>query len=133
VSSERGQALVELALGLPLIVAASLYSFALLDAASTQEAVQSAARRAATVIAGSNDDAQATGAAARTPWLRGQLVTLTATPNGTQRRCSGTAVTLAVSAPGHLGFLLLVPSRWSATVATTVEGEGAQAAACATP
>src|SRR5712691_4469990 len=84
---ERGQALVEFALGLPLALLAALFSFGLIDATTTQEAVEAGARRAATVLAGSNDDAQATGAAGSFGWLRGQTLGITFTPSGAQVRC----------------------------------------------
>ncbi len=129
-SDERGQAIIELALGLPLVLAASFYSFALLDAAATQEGVESGARRAANAVAGSNDDSQGAGAAATTPWLRGQAITLTVTPSGSQLRCAGASVTVRLSAPGHLGFLLLVPTAWTATRATVIESNGPQSQAC---
>lgn len=129
-SNDDGQATLELALGLPLVLAASFFAFALLDAAATQEAVESGARRAANAVAGSNDDAQAAGAAAATPWLRGQGIALTVTPDGSRLRCEGTAVTVRLTAPGHLGFLLLVPSTWTATRDTVVEANGAQSVAC---
>ena len=129
-NDERGQALIEFALGLPLVLLASFYAFGLLDAASTQEAVESGARRAALIIAGSNDDAQARGAVLSTGWLRGQSVGVTITPDGSQKRCSGTPVAITVTAPGHLGFLLLVPVSWTASQSGTVENAGAQAASC---
>ncbi len=128
--NEDGQAIIEFALGLPLVLAASFYSFALLDAAATQEGVESGARRAADTVAGSNDDTQAAGGAAGTPWLRGQAITLTVTPSGSQLRCSGTAVTVRLSAPGHLAFLLLVPTTWTATRNTVIESNGPQSQAC---
>jgi Flp pilus assembly protein TadG len=131
--SDDGQALIEFALGLPLVLAASFFAFALLDAAATQEAVETATRRAANAVAGANDDAQAAGAAAATPWLRGQQIALTITPDGSQLRCAGTAVTVRLSAPGHLGFLLLVPTTWTATRDIVIEAEGAQAQACSSP
>ena len=127
---ERGQSFVELALGLPLFLLAALYAFALLDAVTTQAAVEAGARRAATVLAGSNDDAQATGVAGATGWLRGQTLGITFTPSGTQVRCPGTPVTVVLTAPGHLGFLLLVPRAWSASAPTTIEFAGAQSGAC---
>jgi Flp pilus assembly protein TadG len=129
--NDEGQALIEFALGLPLVILASFYAFGLLDAAATQEGVESGARRAANAVAGSNDDAQGAGAAAGTPWLRGQQISLTITPDGSQLRCAGTPVTVRLTAPGHLGFLLLVPAAWTATRDTVIEAEGAQAGACA--
>jgi len=130
VSSERGQALVELALGLPLVLLASFYAFGLLDAAVTQEAVEAATRRAVLALAGSNDDAQARGAAGGTSWLRGQPVSVTIVPDGTAKRCSGTAVTVTVSAPGHLAFLLPLATAWTATQPGTIENAGPQAGSC---
>ena len=127
---ERGQALVEFALGLPLALLAALFSFGLIDATTTQEAVEAGARRAATVLAGSNDDAQATGAAAGSGWLRGQPLTTAFSPDGSRTRCPGTIVTLTVSAPGHLGFVLLVPTNWTATVSVAIESAGARQADC---
>src|SRR5258708_35135530 len=85
--SDRGQALVEFALGLPLVLLASFYAFGLLDAVLTQEAVEAAARRAALALAGSNDDAQARGAAADTSWLRGQSIRAARVPHGSQQPC----------------------------------------------
>ena len=128
--SERGQALIEVALGLPLVLLASFYAFALLDAATTQEAVEAGARRAVAAVAGSNDDAQARGAAAQTSWLRGQQVGVTVAPADTQRRCSGTPVSVTVSAPGHVGFLLPVATSWTATQTGTIENAGPQQAGC---
>jgi Flp pilus assembly protein TadG len=122
--------MVELALALPLLLLAIFYAFALLDAAATQEGVEAGARRAASVLAGSNDDAQATGAAMSGPWVRGQAVSITFSPDGAQRRCSGTPVTITFSAPGHLGFLLPAPLSWSATRIATIENAGAQQRAC---
>ncbi len=127
---DRGQALLELALGLPLFMLAALYAFALIDATATQEAVEAGARRAASVLAGSNDDAQAAGAVGATGWLRGQSLGITFRPDGAAVRCPGTAVTIAVSAPGHLGFLLLAPRAWTARTATTIESAGPRAGAC---
>ena len=122
--------MIEFALGLPLVLLAAFYAFALLDAATTQEAVAAGARRAALVIAGSNDDAQARGAAQETSWLAGQAVSVTVVPDGTQKRCTGTAVTITVSARGHLPFLLPVPTLWTATQGATIENPGAQAQSC---
>lgn len=129
--NDDGQAMVEFALGLPLVLLASFYAFGLLDAAATQEAVESGARRAAIALAGSNDDAQAAGAAGGTAWLRGQEISLSITPPGSDLRCAGTPVTVRLSASGHLGFLLLVPTTWTATRDTLIEAEGAQAESCA--
>ncbi|HEX9494764.1 MAG TPA: hypothetical protein VGA38_03290 [Candidatus Limnocylindria bacterium] len=128
--SDRGQALVEFALGLPLVLLASFYAFGLLDAVLTQEAVEAAARRAALALAGSNDDAQARGAASDTSWLRGQSIGVTIVPDGSQQRCGGAAVTISVSAAGHLGFLLPVATTWTATQPGTIENAGPQAVSC---
>jgi Flp pilus assembly protein TadG len=128
--SDRGQALIEFALGLPLVLLATFYSFGLLDAAVTQEAVEAATRRAELALAGSNDDAQARGAASETSWLRGQPITVTIVPDGTQKRCSGTNVTVTVSASGHLGFLLPISTSWAATQPGTIENVGPQAGTC---
>jgi hypothetical protein len=130
VSNERGQALVEFALGLPIVLLAAFYAFAVLDGAGTQEAVASGARRAALALAGSNDDAQARGAATSTGWIRGQAVDVRIEPDGSQLRCSGTGVTITVSAPGHFGALLPTAVSWSAVVGTTIENAGAQAGTC---
>jgi hypothetical protein len=127
---EQGQSLFELAFGLPLFVLAALFSFALLDAATTQEAVEAGARRAASVLAGSNDDAQATGAAGSAGWLRGQAIQATFDPAGTQTRCPGTPVRITVRASGHLGFLLIVPTAWTANANTVIESAGAQSGLC---
>jgi len=129
-SDERGQALIEFALALPLVLLASFYAFAILDSATTQEAVEAGARRAALALAGSNDDAQARGAAAQTGWLGGQNVSVTIVPDGTQKRCAGTSVTITVSAGGHLPFLLLTPTTWTARQPGTIENPGAQAGTC---
>lgn len=129
-SNDRGQALIEFALGLPLVLLAAFYAFALLDAATTQEAVDSAARRAAAAIAGSNDDAQARGAASATGWLQGQQIVVTIEPDGLQTRCSGSGVDISVSAPGHLGFLLPVATSWVARQTATIENVGPQAGNC---
>src|SRR5258708_13883416 len=87
--SDGGQGVVEFALGLALVLLASFYAFGLLDAVLTQEAVEAAARRAALALAGSNDDAQARGAASDTSWLRGQSIGVTIVPDGSQQRCGG--------------------------------------------
>ncbi|OLC51833.1 MAG: hypothetical protein AUH85_18320 [Chloroflexi bacterium 13_1_40CM_4_68_4] len=129
-SNDRGQALIEFAIGLPIVLLAAFYAFALLDAATTQEAVDAGARRAALAIAGSNDDAQARGAALSTGWLRGQSVVITIEPDGTQVRCGGSAVTITVDAPGHLGFLLPTAARWRAAQPSTIENVGRQAENC---
>lgn len=129
-SSERGQALVEFALGMPLVLLAAFYALGLLDAATTQEAVEAGARRAALAIAGSNDDAQARGAASRTSWLQGQNVSVAIEPDGTQLRCAGTTVLITVSAPGHIGFLLPVTTSWASTQRGVIENAGPQRAAC---
>ena len=129
--ADRGQALVELALGLPIFLLAALYAFALLDSTTTQEAVEAGARRGALALAGTNDDAQARGAAAGTSWLRGQQLAMTIVPDDTQRRCGGTPVTITLSAPGHLGFLLPVTRRWTAVQSGVVENPGPQRDACA--
>src|SRR5258708_38921870 len=89
--SDRGQALVEFALGLPLVLLASFYAFGLLDAVLTQEAVEAAARRPALALAGSNDDPQARGAASDTSWLRGQSIRLPILPAGSPQRGGGGA------------------------------------------
>lgn len=125
-----GQALIELALGLPILLLAALFAFALIDAVTTQESVQSGVRRAASALAGSNDDAQATGAAASSGWLRGQSISVTLSPDASQRRCFGTPVDVTVTAPGHLGFLLPVATAWTATQRVAIENEGSQRAAC---
>jgi Flp pilus assembly protein TadG len=130
VSNDRGQAVIEFAIGLPLVLLAAFYAFALLDTVTTQEAVDAAARRAALAIAGSNDDAQARGAALATGWIRGQSVAITIEPDGTQVRCPGTAVTITVDAPGHLGFLLPTTVRWRAAQPATIENVGAQSGSC---
>jgi len=130
VSNDRGQALIEFALGLPIVLLAAFYAFALLDAATTQEAVDSAARRAADAIAGSNDDAQARGAAGATGWLQGQQFIVTIEPDGSQTRCSGTGVSISVTAPGHLGFLLPITTSWVARQGATIENAGPQAGSC---
>lgn len=129
-SDDRAQAMVEFALALPLVLVATFYAFALLDAATTQEAVAGGARRAALALAGSNDDAQARGAAQQTGWLRGQAVSVTITPDGTRKRCAGTLVAITVTATGHLPFLLPVATTWSATQPGTIENPGVQAATC---
>src|SRR5258708_13281529 len=104
--SDGGQGVVEFALGLALVLLASFYAFGLLDAVLTQEAVEAAARRAALALAGSNDDAQARGAASDTSWLRGQSIGVTIVPDGSQQRCGGAAVTISGSAAGPPCFLL---------------------------
>jgi hypothetical protein len=130
VSNDRGQALIEFALGLPIVLLAAFYAFALLDAATTQEAVEAGARRAASVLAGSNDDAQATGAAGSAGWLRGQAIQVTFDPDGTRTRCPGVPVRITVRASGHLGFLLIVPTAWTANANTVIESAGAQSGLC---
>jgi len=130
VSSDRGQALIEFALGLPIVLLAAFYAFALIDAATTQEAVDAAARRAVAAITGSNDDAQARGAASATGWLQGQQILVTIEPDGSQKRCSGTGVSITVTAPGHLGFLLPLSTSWVARQAATIENAGPQAGTC---
>jgi Flp pilus assembly protein TadG len=133
VSSRRGdcgQALIEFALGLPLLIAAALLGLAFIDAATTQEAVESGARRSSLVLAASNVDAQAVGAASDTSWLRGQRLAAGFTPPDTSLRCLGTTVTLTLGANGHLGFLLPFQRTWSATVTTAIEQEGPQRDRC---
>src|SRR5258708_26589717 len=102
--SDRGEAVGEFALGLPLVLLASFYAFGLLDAVLTQEAVEAAARRAALALAGSNDDAQARGAASDTSWLRGQSIGVTIVPDRSQQRGGGAAVTNTARAARHPGF-----------------------------
>jgi len=128
---EAGQALIELALGIPLFILGALFALALLDATATQQALQAAIMRSAVVLVGSNDDAQARGAAETSGWLLGQSVGESFAPAGTTLRCTGQLVTLTVSAPGHLGFLLPLPRSWSATTSGVIETDGPQQAACA--
>ena len=129
-TDDRGQALVEFSLAFPLVLIAAFYAFALLDAATTQEAVTSGAQRAALTVAGSNDDYQARGAAQRTGWLGGQPMSVSIVPDDAHQRCAGTLVVVTVSASGHLPFLLLVPTTWTAQQSTTIENSGAQAGSC---
>lgn len=129
-SSERGQALVEFALALPLFLLAALSSFALLDAAATQAAVEAGVRRAAVILASTNSDAQAIGAAQSSPWLRGQDLTATFEPDEGSLRCGGDRVRITIAAPGHLGFLWPVRRSWGAVATTTVETEGPRLQEC---
>jgi Flp pilus assembly protein TadG len=130
VSSDRGQAVVELALGLPIVLLATFYSFGVIDAAATQQGVEAGARRAAIALAGSNEDAQARGAVARTSWLLGQDAGVTIVPDETQLRCKGTTVTITVSAPGHLAFLLPVATTWVSIQRGVIENPGPQRPSC---
>lgn len=130
-SDEGGQALVEFALGLPLLLIAAFFALALLDATATQASLDSAAQRAATVLASTNDEAQAIGAASRYGWTRGQPISATFDPGAASLRCAGTKVTLTLSGSGHLGFLIPVATRITATQRTTIETNGAQAQRCA--
>ena len=131
--NDEGQAMIEFALGLPLLLLAAFYAFALLDAAATQASLETGAQRAATILASTNDDAQAIGAASRGGWIHGQQVAVLVAPNGSTRRCAETLVTVTVSAGGHLGFLLPLPSQWSAQQRTAIESNGTQADRCARP
>lgn len=130
-SDDRGQALVEFALGLPVFIAAALFAFVLLDAVATQQELSIAARRSMTVLIGSNDDSQAIGAATESGWLRGQPLGAIFEPSGAQLRCVGTAVSLTLSARGHLSFLRPISSSFTASDHGIIENEGPQAAVCA--
>lgn len=132
-SDDDGQAMVEFAFGLPLFLLACIYAFALIDAVATSAALQTGTRRAVTVLASTNDDDQARGAALATRWLRGQTVSIEFTPSGsgTTPRCKGASVTIHLSASGQLAFLLPVPGDRTAEGTAEIESEGAQAEACA--
>ena len=127
---ESGQALIEFALGLPLLIAASLLGLAVIDAATTQEAVETGVRRGSLALAASNVDVQAVAAANDTSWLRGQRLAAGFVPSDTALRCLGTPVTLTLGANGHLGFLLPFQRTWSAAVTTVIEQEGPQRDRC---
>ncbi len=127
---QTGQALIEFALGLPLLIAAMLLGLALIDASTTQEAVEAGVRRSSAELAAANDDGQAVRAAQDTSWLRGQRLAVGITPPDTTLRCLGTTVTLSVGADGHLGFLLPFRRTWTATATTVIENEGPQRDRC---
>jgi len=131
VSGDRGQAMIEFALGLPLVLVSVFIAFGLLDATATQAGVEAGVRRAAQTLVGSNDDDRAVAAALRSAWLAGQDVRASFDPPQTTLRCAGTRVRVSLSAPGHLGFLLPLPRRWSAVQTIGIEDEGSQAGACA--
>jgi len=122
--------MVEFALAFPVFILTALLAFALIDVTATQAAVESGLRRAASELAGSNDDRRALSAANATWWLRGQPIAAVFTPSGESQRCAGTLVTIEVSARGHLFFLLPTDRRWSAHSTTTIEDEGDQRARC---
>lgn len=128
---DGGQALVEFALAFPLFLLATFYAFSLIDASMTYAGVSTAAQRAATVLAGTNDDAQAAGVARDTAWLRGQQVAVTIAPGGSIQRCPGVVAEVRVAAPGHLGFLLPIPTSWSVGRTATIERQGLAGRLCA--
>lgn len=124
-SDERGQAFVEFALGLPLFLLATLYAFALVDAALTQAAATAGATRAATAIASTNDDAIGLQASAGFGWLRGQELALVVVPPARTCRSVGARVTVELAAPGHLSFLMPVTTRWNGSATAFIENSSA--------